>query len=181
MFRGDAGEQVKTQLKAKLANFRATNLVVGGRAAAKATVDGMQATFDKIKPREIVDAYDNALNADMAKGDILSMLWKTFGPRTIDVMADGCKLLALLWQSAWIEGSGDRNITDLTACNHPKLSGLYVKKSTLPSYLLTEIKDHLKSAGGSPGALPKKTSTKKAAKKQPAKRAAKRTPARKAA
>jgi hypothetical protein len=104
----------------------------------------MQSTFDTINPREIVEAYDSALKAGEAKGAILAMLFSKFGPRTIDVMADGCKLLALVWESAWKEGGGDQKIADLSACDHGALSSLYIKKPTLQSFLLTEIKPHLK-------------------------------------
>lgn len=144
MFRNDTGEEVKTKLTAALANLPAQTLLKGGRNAAIATVAGMQNTFNTIKPRDIVDAYDEALRNSAAKGDLLTMLWDKFGAATITVMAEGSKLLARLWESAWKEGKGDTNITDLTACTHPQLSNLYIKKTTLPSFRLPDIKAQLK-------------------------------------
>ena len=158
MFRSVGGE-VKTKLAATL-KPRSGRLVQGGRAAANATVKGMQATFAAINPREICKVYDKALT-DGSSG-ILNILWQKFGPRTIDVMADGCRLLALLWESAWVEGNGDQKINDLSLCDWHDLKKMYLKKTTLPSFLLTEIKPHLKGVG-TPA---KKSPAKKAAKKQ---------------
>ena len=144
MFRNTVGEQVKTKLAAALTSPPTRKLIKGGRAAAIATVAGMQATFDRIAPSDITNAYDAALTAGTAKADILAMLFKKFGPATIEVMAGGCNLLALLWESAWKEGSGDTNITDLTTIPNPKLITLYDKTATFQSFLLTGIKPHLK-------------------------------------
>ena len=35
-------------------------------------------------------------------------MWSAFGPVTLKCMQDGVHLLAVLWQSAWIDGDGDR-------------------------------------------------------------------------
>ena len=61
-------------------------------------------------------------------------------------MADGCRTLALLWESAWKEGKGDQKIKDLTASDPGDLSSLYVKTNFLKSYLLTDIGKHLQSS-----------------------------------
>ena len=146
MFRNDTGETVKEKLAAAVKGYtpKAGALVEGGKAAAVATVKGMQSTFDAIAPRDIVDAYDDGLRSEMSKGDLLSMLWDKFGDKTVEVMAEGSKLLALLWESAWEEGNGDKTITNLSACDQGDLSEYYVKKTNLTSYRLTQIKAHLK-------------------------------------
>jgi hypothetical protein len=144
MFRNDTGETVKTRLSAVVDGYRPESLIKGGKAAAIATVAGMQSTFETIAPRDIVDAYDDGLRSELSKGDLLSMLWEKFGDKTVDVMAEGSKLLALLWESAWKEGSSDKAFADLSACDQGDLSEYYDKKTNLTSYRLTEIKPHLK-------------------------------------
>jgi hypothetical protein len=104
----------------------------------------MRSTFDTINPREIVDAYDDGLKSETTKSDLLSILWTKFGPRTIEVMADGAKLLALLWESAWREGNGDKAFSEIVACDPHDLVSFYVSKKNLASYRLTEIDPHLR-------------------------------------
>jgi hypothetical protein len=144
MFRNDAGEKVKTKLIAAIDGYRPGALIKGGKAAAIATVGGMQSTFDAINPKDIVDAYDDGLRSEMSKGDLLSMLWNKFGDKTVEVMAEGSKLLALLWESAWREGNGDRAFADVEACDQGDLTDYYDKKTNLTSYRLTQIKPHLR-------------------------------------
>jgi len=144
MFRNDTGETVKTKLSAMVDGYRPNSLIKGGRAAAIATVAGMRSTFDSIAPRDIVDAYDDGLRNELSKGDLLSMLWEKFGDKTVEVMAEGSKLLALLWESAWKEGKGDKAFSDLGVCDQGDLSDYYNKKTNLTSYRLTQIKPHLK-------------------------------------
>lgn len=140
MFRNAPGEQMKTQLRSLLSKTNSSGtLVVGGRGAAVITVQMMQATFNTIPPRSIVDTYDGALRSGLAKADILALLWKEFGVDTVRVMSYGCRLLALLWESAWAEGDGDTTITTLSASRPQDLAALYDRKDFLPSYLLTEI------------------------------------------
>lgn len=144
MFRNDTGGIVKTKLQGRLKGLPAATLVNSGKAAAVATVALMQSTFDEIPPRDLVDAYDEALRNNEAKADILSMLWETFGEKTVIVMADGCKLLACLWESAWEQGNGDRQLTNIEPSLQGDLVALYDRKDFLTSYRLPEINAHLK-------------------------------------
>jgi hypothetical protein len=144
MFRNDTGSEVQDQLTSALKNARQGKLVTSGRQAAAATVEMMRSTFNTIQPKDICSAYDDALRSEMAKADMLAMLWKKFGTRTITVMEGGCKLLALLWASAWEQGGGDKIFKDNSkACAQEALATLYNKKTTCPSYLLTQIGSHL--------------------------------------
>jgi hypothetical protein len=144
MFRNDTGETVKTKLEAQLNRMTRSALVKSGKAAAVATVALMQSTFDQIHPRDIVDAYDKALRNKEAKADILSMLWDTFGEKTVLVMADGSQLLACLWESAWEQGHGDSQLKDISASSQDDLVALYDRKTFLTSYTLPHIDPHLK-------------------------------------
>jgi hypothetical protein len=87
---------------------------------------------------------EDSCENELSKGDLLAMLWEKFGDKTVEVMTEGSKLLALLWESAWKEGGGDKAFTDLEACEQSDLSAYYVKKTNLTSYRLTQIKTHLK-------------------------------------
>ena len=97
-----------------------------------------------MRPRDIVDAYDKALRNKEAKADILSMLWDTFGEKTVLVMADGSQLLACLWESAWEQGHGDSQLKDISASSQDDLVALYDRKTFLTSYTLPHIDPHLK-------------------------------------
>lgn len=164
MFKGKQGEQMKSELQNALdKDDSKLKLVEGGRAAAVVTVQLMSDTFDAIHPMDICDAYDAALGAQTPKSEILAMLWERFGDRTIQVMADGCRHLAQLWESAWAEGVGDSKMKDLMAAVPSDLSDLYDRKDFLPSYLLPQIGAHLNgvpevAAGAESGgsATPKK-------------------------
>ena len=146
MFRGPPGEEMKTRLQAALDESSSNGtLFTGGHVAAVATVQLMTDTFETIKPRTICDAYDAALRDETPKAQILTMLWDTFGADTVKVMADGCRHLALLWESAWKEADGDHTIPDLTGSTQDALKALYNKRDFLPSFLLTQIGDHLNS------------------------------------
>lgn len=148
MFRDQQGEDMKNKLQALLEDSNSNGSPIkGGHAAAIATVQLMTDTFNKIHPKDICDLYDTALRSETPKSQILSMLWDEFGGRTVEVMADGCRRLAMLWESAWAEGGGDHTIKNTDASERGSLSNLYEKKSFLQSFLLTEIGPHLKSNG----------------------------------
>jgi hypothetical protein len=152
MFKGQQGETMKTRLQTALGRSSANGaLVRGGHEAAVRTVELMRNTFNTIQPADICKAYDAALRDDQSKSQILSTLWRTFGADTVKVMADGCRHLALLWESAWEEGTGDSNLADLGASSPDDLKSLYNKKDFLQSFLLTEIGNHLQGlSGGEP-------------------------------
>jgi hypothetical protein len=60
-----------------------------------------------------------------------------------NVMADGALTLALLWESAWIEGQGNKTIKNLGAVKAGKLARIYQSKDFLPSYNINGIKNKL--------------------------------------
>lgn len=154
MFRGQSGEGVKSALQTRTATRGpAESPIRGGNDAAVAVVRMMQLTFKTIPPRTIVDAYDQALNAGASKSEILDMLRETFGDDTVTVMSFGCRLLARLWENAWVLGDGDRTIKDkdIRASVRDDLSTLYLRHDFLQSFRLTEIEPHLSPSGLPPG------------------------------
>lgn len=151
MFRGQQGGEMKSKLQDALNALPAdnNNLVKGGHEAAVRTVELMRQTFETIQPATICDAYDAALRDQQPKGQILAMLWDKFGDQTIQVMAAGCRHLALLWESAWEEGQ--QNLSNLDASSPDDLKSLYDQKEFLQSFLLTQIGDHLNGVAGTGG------------------------------
>jgi hypothetical protein len=118
-------------------------LVQGGQAAGFATVELMKRTRKTIPPKDIVDEYVNILAAKKKK-DAADLLWQKFQQGTISVLADGCKTLAMIWESAWVEGGGG-NIpkNKLTTISTTKLRKLYNTQSFLPSAYLGQIDQYL--------------------------------------
>ncbi len=101
-----------------------------GRAAAVAVVNLMQRTFDKIKPLDIVEAFDAGEN-----------LWDRFGAKTAVVMADGVRTLRAIWKGAWNQAKGDTRIAErrLREVDHQQLIKLYMRKTWVPSKTLRTI------------------------------------------
>ena len=115
--------------------------VKSGHDAAVAVVELMQQTFDRISPKDIVDAFTEASGGPAA---VAEALWAKFGQDTIAVMVQGCRCLALLWDSAWKLGGGDANVKDLDAVAEADLAALYQNRNFLPSRTLDQIKPLLK-------------------------------------
>jgi hypothetical protein len=111
-------------------------LVKTGQQAAVAVVELMQKTFDAISPKAIVDAY---VNADGGPAAVADSLWGQFGDATVAAMVQGCRYLAMLWDSAWKQGGGDSALTDLSAVAEEDLVALYERRDFLPSKTLDKI------------------------------------------
>src|SRR5262249_22548493 len=124
----------------------------GGREAAIRTVELMTRTFGTLKPRDLVTEYTDGLDQGLQRAEIVERLWERFKDATIAVIADGCRYLALMWQSAWKEGGGEKRVADLGAVAQPALVAIYSPTDFLESFLLTEIGDHLKGRAGQPAA-----------------------------
>ncbi|PYQ27478.1 MAG: S1/P1 Nuclease [Acidobacteria bacterium] len=92
-------------------------LVENGRAAAWQTIELMRRTRQRIDPLEMVDTYAESWERGTQTGqhDEVNDLWNKYGERTIATMIDGCKTLAMLWDSAWKAGNGDDiDVAELT-------------------------------------------------------------------
>jgi hypothetical protein len=87
-------------------------LVANGFEAAKATIAMMRATFTAIPPIDIVNAF---AAHEGGGADRAAFMWKKFGKKTIKVMQGGSHLLALLWESAWVQGNGEKNVRSTAA------------------------------------------------------------------
>jgi hypothetical protein len=78
-----------------------SQLITGGHAAAQFVIGLMQKTFDTLPPMDIITEFGKI--SGRGKYDAA---WKVLGARTIKVIASGSNAMAVLWQSAWIEGGG---------------------------------------------------------------------------
>ena len=99
---GDVHDGIEAQLPAGTNHGMA--LVDTPRNAAWASIQLMRRARGRIDPLAIVETYAQAIkNGDYAPSE----LWDDHANETIDTMVDGCRTLAMLWDSAWKEGNGD--------------------------------------------------------------------------
>jgi hypothetical protein len=119
------------------------SLVADGRHAGFATIELMRRTRASLKPKDIVDAYGALVDAGQ-RGTASTVLWQKFGTPTIACVADGCRTLAMLWESAWKNGQGDQ-VPDaaLKKIAKTKLQKTYESADFLPSKALGQIDGQL--------------------------------------
>jgi hypothetical protein len=113
-------------------------LIRGHRTAACSVVELMLKTFAILPPKKIVDRF-KIISPGQKPKPIANALWQSFGNQTIQVMANSCRYLAMLWDSAWKEGRGTKAMAGTAAITKPKLISLYSKRSFLQSYTLSDI------------------------------------------
>jgi hypothetical protein len=128
---------------AETPKVKAAELIRTGFEAAKATIGMMRTVFERVPPRKIVQFY---INSDAKPKQLAEDLWEEFGDGTIECMQDGVHLLAVLWQSAWVEGNGDQTIpaAALKALTEPKAMKICQDEDFLPSMPVGKIGDVLR-------------------------------------
>ncbi len=107
----------------------------GGFEAAQRVVELMDFTYRNLPPVDVCDSYtDNS-------GDTAAM-WQELGDRTIVNMAEGCRVMAILWQSAWKAGGGNGQFTaaEMTEIPRDDLKALYNDKNFVPAYSMRDPK-----------------------------------------
>ena len=119
-------------------------LIKGGQDAGFATIELMRRTRAALPPVELVNTY-GALGSNPHAPAATAALWSKFGSKTEKAIADGCKTLAMLWDSAWKEGKGNKiSKNELRERAASDLSALYTGDSQaadafLPSKALNDI------------------------------------------
>jgi hypothetical protein len=125
---------IVTGLATKLRRAKPMRQIRGHHDAAFATVALMERTFRRIPPEHLCDVWDQT------KGRSDEM-WAELGKKTIECMADGSRVLAMLWTSAWAEAGA--RAPAARAVDRDDLRTLYSERTFVPSLYLTEL-----SAGG---------------------------------
>lgn len=82
----------------------ATPPLGGGQEVAVASVRLMALAQANLPPEMLVDTFIDA-GGKKTKAVAVS-LWTAFGTRTADVMIEGARLLAAIWEAAWAVGGG---------------------------------------------------------------------------
>lgn len=130
-------------IAAKLKQMATLPVVTSGAEAALATVKLMDRSAKKISPEDLVNAFIAAGGtAHAAERDAL---WDKFHAETAAVMADGARVLGMLWKSAWIAGGGPSiAATKIAAIPSTDLQARYEDSEFVPSKNLDEIGPVLK-------------------------------------
>jgi hypothetical protein len=117
--------------------------------AAILLVDLMRKTNKKLPPEDIIEVYaplqgDPPEEFKSVPVSVAKEMWEALGPQTIEIMTEGCRYLAHLWDSAWRKGEGDKKIKKLTDVGENALSDWYLTHEFIPSVTLEGIGDVLK-------------------------------------
>lgn len=105
-------------------------LIRGGKNAARLVLTLMYTTYQLIPPQDIVDNF--AQNRSVKK------LFDAFGEKTKQTIANGAHTMAVLWQSAWVEGGGDLLSSEPITFEHQTLMDWYKTPSFVQSYKLND-------------------------------------------
>lgn len=109
-------------------------ITADGKDAAKLVLRLMKATVDLLPPEDVLDVWRKA----KGRGKF-DQMWDALGDRTITNIAGGSHAMAVLWESAWKHGDGDKlPQAKLKAVPQPTLQALYMKKTFVPSYRLSD-------------------------------------------
>jgi len=121
-----------------------------GRDAARATLQLMERTAVRLPPSKLVQTFVEAGGKKNLAA--YTALWNAWGDATVKTMADGARVLAWLWESAWSVADGDRfGPSDLGAAKIEVLQHLYAGDPTfVPSLDLDHIDPALAESDGSP-------------------------------
>lgn len=119
----------------------AAEMIGSGFEAAKLTIAMMRETFTSIPPMAIVNAFGNFEGKPKARAEYL---WKKFGKKTIKNMQGGAHLLALLWESAWIAGNGELNVSSTNSLSQDEAMEICAKLDFIPSVSIDRIRNLLK-------------------------------------
>jgi len=118
-----------------LKKYKVKNTFSGGKKAAFFTVELMRTTFKKLPPMDVIDAFNEKSGRERG-----NYMWKVLGEKTNELLAEGCKALAELWQSAWIEGNGDSiPNSKLKTIDTSRLKKLYMDRNFLEAKRLNEM------------------------------------------
>jgi len=113
-----------------------TEAIFEGRAEAGNRVMAlMEQTVEKIPPLEVVEIFNSASSRERS-----GVLWSNLKDRIFETMAGGAVALAEIWESAWLEGGGQKiSAQKIGVISGEALKALYDDKSFLPASWLREM------------------------------------------
>lgn len=139
-------QELFAALNKALAGKKAKPELKGGHAAAVSVVTLMRNTIKTLRPQEILETYNTYHGQER-----LPKMWEALGQRTVQCMARPCLHLAMLWESAWAEGGGNKiAAASLSAPSPTKLKKLYLNTAFIKSYTLPELEVQKVLKGGPP-------------------------------
>jgi hypothetical protein len=115
---------------------KSTQLVNGsGKNAAIAVVKLMAKVHENLPPEEICISFAE----NIGKRKKYDNMWEDLGTKTIENIAWGCHMMAVLWESAWVTGKGDR-FSDgaLIELDQQVLKDLYNDPDFVPSFRMKD-------------------------------------------
>jgi hypothetical protein len=131
------------QLTAALGASHGMQLVDGGQAAGFASIELARRARQILSPRSLVASF-GALVDHGQRDQAPQRLWQQFGAQTVAVLVDGCRTLAMLWDSAWAEGNGAAiPANQLKAVSTSRLQEIYEGQGFVPSRALDEVQPFL--------------------------------------
>lgn len=109
-----------------------------GPKAARATLQLMDDVAGILPPLTIADSYENA--GAGTRQSTLNAMWTDLGDGTAQVLTEGARTLAMLWQSAWVAGNGGAiDPARLVLQDRDEVRGRYIDPTFVPSLRLRDI------------------------------------------
>jgi hypothetical protein len=113
-----------------------SELIADGFTAARLTVELMRDTFKLLPPAAIVEAF---IGFEGSRKERTEFFWKKFGAKTIRAMRGSVHLLAVLWESAWVQGSGEEKVRSTKALTPEAAMKICADRDFLPSLPISSI------------------------------------------
>jgi hypothetical protein len=113
-----------------------SELLTSGFDAAKAMIAMMRLTHKSLPPSKLVQTYASVGKGGKAASEAL---WEKFGTKTINTMQAGAHLLALLWESAWAAGDGNKNVKGQLTLTRKAAMKIVANEKFLPSMTIVTI------------------------------------------
>lgn len=136
-YAGPLLDEIARQLSADGPGHRLA-LVDSGRAAARATLEMMDNVARILPPETILKVYEEA--GAGARQATLKALYDAIGDETAQVMGEGSRYLAMIWESAWIAGDGGAiAASKIKLLDRDAVRTRYIDPDFVPSVTLDKI------------------------------------------
>ena len=127
-------------LSTTLAGVQPLATTRGAEAAARAVVELMRRTIERLPPQTVCDAWSSTHDA--------GAMWTDLGEPTIACIADGCRTLAGIWSSIWAEAGAPAPPPQLL--DGDRLRARYLDRDFARSLFLEELARELQPWAAAP-------------------------------